>query len=162
MNLSKMLLVGFGIITAVYLADYLNLFDISYIVSRVSNISYDQSSIVRTGSKIAALRIFSDYPIFGSGVRPTAEYFLASMPIEASIMETKTGTDSLTLLILSGQGIAGFLCFSWMVFVSHLKTKAKSDFNPMLLSTIFVMTFQIGYDQMYITWVLIGLCLRFA
>ena len=160
-HISKMLLVGFGMISAVYLANYLNLFDFSYIVARLSNLSYDQSSVVRTGSKLAALRIFWDYPIFGSGVRPTAEYFLAAMPVEASIMETKTGTDSLTLLILSGQGIAGFLCFSLLVVLGHLKTKAKSDFNPMLLSTMFVMSLQIGYDQMYVIWVLIGVCLRF-
>jgi hypothetical protein len=132
------------------------------LVSRVSNAKYDESLISRYGMDIASLRIFEENPIFGYGVNPDPDYFFERMPPETTIYQSAdslVGGDSLLLVILSGQGICGFFCFAALIFVGVRRSSGNVFLQSALIGCVVVMTIQCSNIDLYLIWVVMGLCL---
>jgi hypothetical protein len=129
------------------------------VTERVGNIRDDQSFIVRAGSKAASLEILRENPLFGAGIIPDPAYFISKLPDEAASYQQTTGVDSISLLILSGQGIVGFMCFAALMALGLLRSSGNVQVRVLLCATVIVVSLQVGNPMLYGIWVTLGLAL---
>jgi hypothetical protein len=132
------------------------------LLGRFLNATEDSSLITRYGLNVASVRVFEENPIFGKGVVPDPDYFFERMPPETTIYQgadTLGGGDSLLLAIASGQGICGLFCFTALVFIAVRRSRQDIFLQSALIGCVVVMTFQCPNFELYLIWVVLGLCL---
>ncbi len=132
------------------------------LIDRLSGALEDPSLIVRYGMKVASLNIFLENPILGCGVVPSHQYFYSSMPsgsIGIQDEDSLSGGDSLPLYILAGQGIVGFFLFAGISILAYYRSRQKPFLSYTLLGCMVVMTLQAGNVDLYLIWIIMGLCL---
>jgi hypothetical protein len=135
---------------------------ISDLSIRLAGAMDDPSLIVRYGMKVASFNIFLDHPVFGCGIVASADYFYSSMPPESIGIQDEislTGGDSLPMYILSGQGIVGFAMFLGVLILAYRRSRTNPFLSYALLGCLVVMTLQAGNVDLYLIWVIIGLCI---
>ncbi len=129
---------------------------------RLSDLFQDQSLVTRYGMDLASLKIFLEHPLFGSGVLPDPGYFYPHIPSwvpDYQAASTLGGGDSLPLVIISGQGAFGFTFFVILLIWGWRRTRSAPFLRLSLIGALVPMTLQCGNYDLYLIWVVLGLCL---
>jgi hypothetical protein len=129
------------------------------VVSRLRDITDDQSVIQRLSSMIAGLRMFLDYPVFGYGILPPPDLLIQYWPDGVSQYNAPTGPLSLIIGILSGQGLVGAIAVFVLCGLALKRSVRRPVVGPLLVSLITVGVVQIGYFSLYHFWVIPGIAL---
>jgi hypothetical protein len=132
------------------------------LVERLADASHDPSLVSRYGTDVAGFEIFKEHPLFGAGVAPDADYFISRLPAESThyqAVDTLTLAPSLPVAILSAQGIFGLLFLGTLSFLAIVRSQRNMFLRLIFIGCLVVMTVQCANPDLYLIWVIMGLCL---